>query len=129
MARKPTPSSKDQGQLSIQIDTCADSIAELIAETRKKMNDAMAAGDLDAADRFDEIALEQTVQYATLVRHQIKKIDDSAELRDAIKGFAGVSTSINDLIKQNKAFAEFLTTAATISSLLEKLVGIALVAA
>lgn len=128
MAKKPVASSKDQGQLSIQIDICADCVADLIAETRKKMNDAIAAGDLAAADRFDEIAMAQTVQYATLIRHEIKKIDDSGLMRDTIKGFAEANSSMTALIKENKQFAEFLTTVASIAAIVEKLIAIALVA-
>jgi hypothetical protein len=126
--RKSPVSSRDQGQLSIQIDVCADRIAELIGETRARTNDAIVAGDLDTADKLADQSLRQTVQYAILIRHELKKIDDSQLMRETIKGFSNVNAYIEKSIRELKELKKFLSAVTSIAGTLDKLIGMVLVA-
>jgi hypothetical protein len=126
-AAKEPPRTKDRGQLSVQIDVSADKLAALIAATRNQKNDAMAKGDLDKADELDDLSLKFTEQYAILIRHQLKKIDDSDLMRRTLKGFADVNTQIEQAIKEIKEFTKFAKVATGIATVMDQLISTALV--
>ena len=105
---------KDLGQLSIQIDACADRLPHLIVEIRRQSNDAMKRGDLDTADSLDEQSSELVLLYQTVLRHQIQQIDDSDDLRSAIRAFIDVNMEIDRIIEANDKAAKFLSTLASI---------------
>ena len=105
---------KDLGQLSIQVDACADRLPHLIVETRRQSNDAIKRGDLDAADALDEESSELVLLYQIVLRHQIQEIDDSDELRSAIRTLVEVNKQIDGIIAANENAARFLNTLAGI---------------
>jgi len=125
--KKPTVDSKDRGQLSIQIDICADKLSELIGVVRKQKNEALVRGDLVEADRLDDLSLDLTDQYAVLIRHQLQQIDNSTLMRKTIRGFAGVNGKIDSAIKEIKELTAFANAVASIAAILDKLITSSLV--
>lgn len=101
---------KDKGQLSIQVDACADRLPQLMLETRRQSNDAIKHGDLDTADRLDDASAELALLYQTVLRHQIKEIDDSDELRDAIVAFTAINKRIDGIVTGTEGATKFLKT-------------------
>jgi hypothetical protein len=118
----PRPTSRDTGQLSIQIDAAADILPKLLMATREKRNQAMVAGDLEAADKLDDLCVKYNLQCAVLIRHEIKKIDDSEKMRKAIRGFAAVNESMQAAIDRIQQLTEYLKKAAQIAKSLDQLI-------
>ena len=114
---------KDLGQLSIQIDACADRLPHLIAETRRQSNDAIKRGDLDTADALNEESSKLVLLYQIVLRHQIQQIDDSDELRNAIRTFIDVNKRIDGIIHANENATKFLQTLASILGGLKDVAG------
>ena len=120
--KKSSINTKQQGHLSIQVDACADHLSKLIGVIREQKNQALISGDLDAADRFDTLSLKYTDQYSVVLRHQLQTIDSSAEMKQAIKGFADVNKRIKDASKEIKSLTEFANTLTAIAGMLDKLI-------
>jgi hypothetical protein len=122
----PRPTSRDTGQLSIQIDAAADILPKLLMATREKRNQAMVAGDLEAADKLDDLCVKYNLQCAVLIRHEIEKIDDSKKMRKAIRGFAAVNESMQAAIDRIQKLTEYLKKAAQIAKSLDQLIAFAI---
>jgi hypothetical protein len=114
---------KDLGQLSIQVDACADRLPHLIVEIRRQSNDAIKRGDLKTADALDDESAELVLLYQTVIRHQIKQIDDSDELRNAILAFVDVNKRMDGIIHANENATKFLQTLACILGGLKDVAG------
>ncbi|MGE0577626.1 MAG: hypothetical protein AB7F22_23465 [Reyranella sp.] len=114
---------KDLGQLSIQVDACADRLPHLIVETRRQSNDAIKHGDLNTADALDEQSSELVLLYQTVLRHQIQQIAESDELRNAVRSFADVNKQIDGIIHANENATKFLGTLASILGGLKDVTG------
>jgi len=125
----PAPSSKDQALLNVQIETCADNFPTLIDQTRAKENAAISAADLATARQLDELGVTFANQYATLLKHQLKAIDDSDQMDDAIKKFATVNQSIQTEIKTIQEVKAFTDKATQIAQYVAQAIQIALVVA
>jgi hypothetical protein len=122
----PRPTSRDTGQLSIQIDAAADILPKLLMATREKRNQAMIAGDLEGADKLDDLCVKYNLQCAILIRHEIKKIDDSEKMRKTIRGFAAVNESMQAAIDRIQQLTEYLKKAAQIAKSLDQLIAFAI---
>lgn len=125
----PAPSSKDQALLNVQIDTCADNFPTLIDQTRAKENAAISTADLATARTLDDLGITFANQYATLLKHQLKAIDDSAQMDEAIQKFATVNQSIQTELKSIQEIKEFTDKATQIAEIVAQGIQIALLVA
>jgi hypothetical protein len=114
---------KDLGQLSIQVDACADQLPHLIAEVRRQSNDAIKRGDLNTADALDDESSELVLLYQIVLRHQIQQIDDSDELRNAVRTLIDVNRQIDGIIQANENATKFLAALASILGGLKDVAG------
>ena len=78
-------------------------------------------------DQLHEVNRENTLAIATLRRRQLKLLDTSPEMQDAIAGFKKVNKDIADAIKETKDLAKFLNAVATIAGVLGKIIKLALI--
>jgi hypothetical protein len=129
IAKPKAPPTSAQRYLSKQIDQCADNVAELIVATQKQKNQAVIAGDVAAADGLNDQAVRLSVQYADLARHQLKTIDDSTAMNQAIKGFADVNADIKSVTTEMQDLTTFANAVTTIVNTLANLITSALVTA
>lgn len=113
--------SKDRAQLSIQIDHCADLLPSLMVETRRQANEAVKRGDLNGADKLDDISAELSMMFQIVLRHQIQQIDDSQEMRDSIVAMTKINKGIEDIIAGTKQAAAFLKAATGVVNGLTKI--------
>jgi len=125
----PASSSKDQALLNVQIDTCADNFPTLIDQTRAKENAAISAADLATARTLDDLGITFANQYATLLKHQLKAIDDSAQMDAAIQKFAVVNQSIQTELKGIQQIKEFTDKVTQIAKIVAEGIQIALMVA
>ena len=126
-AASPPPSA--QRYLSSQIEQCAESVAGLIVTTQKQKNQAIMQGDVATADSLNDKAIQLSVQYGDLARHQLKSIDDSALMNQTIKGFADVNASIKSAIAEMNDVTAFANDLTTIVNTLDGLITSVLVTA
>jgi hypothetical protein len=123
-----TPSTA-QRVLSGQVDQCAQSVAGLIVETQKQKNQAQIAGDVATADTLNATAIQLSVQYGDLARHQLKIIDDSETMTQTIQGFVKVNSDIKSASTQIQSVTAFANTVTTIVNALDGLITTALITA
>ena len=120
----PTPST---AQLSGQIDQCAQNVAGLIVETERQKNQAQISGDAATADTLNATAIQLSVQYGDLARHQLKTIDDSETMTQTIQGFVKVNLDIKSASTQIQNVTSFANTVTTIVNTLAGLITSALI--
>lgn len=125
----PLPSSKDQALLNVQIDTCADNYPTLIDQTRSKENAAISSADLATARQLDNLGIKFANQYATPLKHELKTIDDSTQMDEAIQKFAAVNQSIQTEIKTITEIKAYTDKATQIAQYISEAIQIALVVA
>jgi hypothetical protein len=123
------PAASSQRYLSNQVDQCAENVAELIVAAQKQKNQAVMAGDAATADALNDQAIQLSIQYGDLARHQLKTIDDSTIMNQTIKGFADVNTNIKSAITQMQDLTTFANDVTTIVNTLDGLITSALIAA
>jgi hypothetical protein len=120
------PLSSAQRYLSNQIDQCAENVAGLLVTTQKQKNAAVVAGEVATADTLSDQAIQLSVQYGDLSRHQLKTIDDSTIMNQTIKGFADVNANIKSATTQIQDLTTFANDVTTIVSTLDGLITSAL---
>jgi hypothetical protein len=123
------PAASSQRYLSNQVDQCAENVAGLIVAAQKQKNQAVMAGDAATADALNDQAIQLSIQYGDLARHQLKTIDDSTIMNQTIKGFADVNTNIKSAITQMQDLTTFANDVTTIVNTLDGLITSALIAA
>jgi len=84
------------------------------------------AGDLASMRDLDNLALRYSAAFSTVLRHEIKEIDDSAIMDNAIKAFATINQSISGNLAAIAQINDFITTAKTIAADLDTAISLAL---
>jgi hypothetical protein len=120
------PSSKDAALLNGQIDACADIYPTLIDRTRAQENAALSAADLATARQLDQLGIMFANQYATLLKHELKEVDDSVQMDDAIQKFARVNQTIQTEIQRIQDIKAFTDKATEIARYVAEGIQIAL---
>lgn len=128
-ANAGTTPSTGQRILSAQVEQCANNVASLILVTQQQKTQAQLAGDVATADALNTTAIELSVQYGDLARHQLKTIDDSALMKQAIQGFVTVNSDIKAASTMVQSATAFADTVTTIANTLDTLITSALITA
>jgi hypothetical protein len=123
-----TPSTA-QRVLSGQIAQCAQNVAGLIVTTEQQKNLAEIAGDVTTADTLNAEAIQLSVQYGDLARHQLNTIDDSQVMTQTIQGFVKINSDIKAATTQIQQITAFANTVTTIVNTLDGLITSALIKA
>ena len=115
-------SNEQKKALSDQVKIAGANYPALIAANDEKQNAALITGNIDEARRLGIISSTLRDQLIDLIHGDIKAIDDSSEMTDAIKGFTDINKDIEDAIKHIKQLTDFVNAITAIAGLMDKLI-------
>ncbi|MGE0726130.1 MAG: hypothetical protein AB7O45_17275 [Alphaproteobacteria bacterium] len=109
--------------LPAEIDATADLLPDLLIETRRQMNAAINADDLERARtlRLQAAAIANALQL--FLRREIKAIDDGAEMKRLIAQLSAINADIRTIISAAQQAAQFLKQLTAITAGLNTVAG------